>query len=516
MKTRITAGNVSDRFNPCSDINLRFLCELCAAFVYFVVKKYFNHKGHKVKCQSVDNLQYMIAQPNRSLTFPAAILNRRAFTLLEVLIVLGLLVVILGAIWGIVEMFQRSFVRGETRAERSTLVRSLSQLVTDDLCCAIQDPLHPAREPNTSAVRRFGLSGTNTSMRIDVLQINPFRTGATTTQYGVEAPELKTVYYDYVLMSPTGGGLTRRELDFETPTGGMPSHNTSANMSDDPDTLGTQSAIGSETRSLTDIGSTSLADTAVAANTTRVQQQPMPMMPPEMMAANAAARYAANEALQLEMSAPEVVGCWIRYYDGSRWRDSWNSLNRRGLPVAFEITLKMMPLTEAQKLRSSPFAMQIVNGPGVSTVVGSNEAAYAANMAAMRQNATASGSTVSSLTDRVMPTSLTDTVTQQNMMQNRPMGITVEQLAMQLELSPPTEQRIVIRVPTTPLTSQKELQREQPNTQGNQMAANPRQQAPRQIAQRGVEQPRGVASPNPQRQRPSGNRQSSSSGWIRQ
>ncbi|MCL2119274.1 MAG: prepilin-type N-terminal cleavage/methylation domain-containing protein [Planctomycetaceae bacterium] len=468
---------------------------------------------------------------NRSLTFPATVFNRRAFTLFEVLIVMGLLVVIFAAIWGIVEMFQRSFVRGETRAERSTLVRSLSQLVTDDLGCAIQDPLHPARELNANAVRRFGLSGTNTSLRIDVLQINPFRTGGMTTQYGVQAPELKTVYYDYTLLSPTGGGLVRRELDFETPSGMSGQQNAAnANMGDDFDSPVSLSAIGSETRSLADYGSTSLTDSVSAANIAYAQQQPMAMMPPEIMAANAAARYAANEKLQLEMSAPEVVGCWFRYYDGSQWRDNWNSLNRRGLPVAIEITLKMMPLAEARTLRESPWAAQVVNGPGVSTVVAANEAAYAnqyaANMAAMRQNASAIGSSSSladygsgSLTDRAMPTTLTDSVMQQNMMRNQPVGVTVEQLAEQLDLLPPTEQRIVIRVPTTPLTSQKELQREQPTASGSQTAqtsARPRQQAQRTQSQRSVEQPRGTASPNAQRSRPTGNRQSTSPGWIRQ
>ena len=453
--------------------------------------------------------------------------RRCAFTLIEVLIVMGLLVVIFSAIWGIVEMFSRSFVRGETRAERSQLVRSLSLLVTDDLACAIQDPLHPAREANASAVRRFGLSGTNTSIRIDVLQINPFRPGSTTVQYGVQAPELKTVYYDFSLLSPDGGGLTRRELDFETPTG-LPNQQNGigANMGDGYDDTESRTVIGSETRSLADYGGASLTDRVATANTSRSRQQPMPMMSPEMQAANAAARYAANEKLQLEMSATEVVGCWFRYYDGSQWRDNWNSLNQRGLPVAIEITLKMMPLAEARTLRESRLALQVVNGPGVSTVIAANETAYAnqyaANMSAMRQNASAAGSRSSSpadygggsLSDRATQTTLTDRMVQQNMMPNQPMGTTVEQLAEQLDLLPPTEQRIVIRVPTTPLISQKELQREQPTASDNPTDSTRRQRAPRQQAQRSVER-RSTASDNQQRRQRTGNRQQSPD-WIRQ
>ena len=465
-------------------------------------------RSQSAECR-VQSTEYKVKYTLRSAF--CVLRSHRAFTLLEVLIVMALLVVIFGAIWGIVEMFQRSFVRGETRAERSLLVRSLSQLVTDDLSCAIQDPLHPARERNANAVRRFGLSGTNTSIRIDVLQINPFRTGSTTAQYGVQAPELKTVYYDYALYSPNGGGLTRRELDFETPAS-MPMQQNAANMLFSGDDSGGESltAVGSDTPSLADFGGTSLTDRVAATNTTSAQQQTA-MMPPEMLAANAAARSAANEKLQLEMSAPEVVGCWFRYYDGSQWQDSWNSLNRRGLPVAIEITLKMMPLTEAQTLRESPLAAQMVNGPGMSTVVGlqaSDSRLQGLNPPPLTE--------ATSLTDRVMPSSMTDRVMQQNMMQNQPTGITVEQLAAQLDLLPPTEQRIVIRVPTTPLTSQKELQREQPTTQSNQNAANSRRQAPRQQAQRSVATQRGAESPNPQRRQPSGNRQSTSPDWIRQ
>ena len=448
--------------------------------------------------------------------------SHHGFTLIEVLIVMGLLVVIFGAIWGIVETFSKSFTRGEMRAERSQLVRSLSQLVTDDLGCAIQDPLHPARESNGSTVRRFGLSGSNTSMRIDVMQINPFRTGNMTVQYGVQAPELKTVYYDFAMYSPTGGGLTRRELDFETPTGSPGQSQMQSDLGDDTgadfDDTGGLAAIGSDSPSLADYGGgTSLAESVTIANQSQTYQQQM-MMPPEMMAAQQAARNYANDQLQLEMSAPEVVGCWFRYYDGSQWQDNWNSLERKGLPVAIEITLKLMPLVDAQTLRENPMAMQTINGPSTGSMMAANDAAYAQQYAT-NQNAAGltaiGGSTASSLADYGGGSSLADygeaptmadSIMQQNMLMQRPVGLTVEQLAEQLQLMPPSEQRIIVRVPTTPLTSQKELQRTQPQStqQSSQTAAAP----PRQVAPRTVQQS----------QRSSNRRQNQqqSPDWIRQ
>jgi prepilin-type N-terminal cleavage/methylation domain len=453
------------------------------------------------------------------------------FTLIEVLIVMALLIVIFAAIWGIIETFSKSFVRGEIRAERSQLVRSLSQLVTDDLGCAIQDPLHPARESNITTVRRFGLSGTNTSMRIDVMQINPFRTGSMLPQSGVQAPELKTVYYDFAMFSTNGGGLTRRELDFETPTGTQntqtqsPWAETSGNdLNGDFGDADALVAIDSDSPSLADYSSgTSLVDSASVANESYTAQQQASMMTPEEIAIQQAARNFANEQLQLEMSAPEVVGCRFRYYDGSQWHDNWNSLDRKGLPVAIEITLKLMPLVDARTLRESPLALQVVDQPSANSITAANNAAYAQQMATQRSamssntsDMTTTGGMSSSLGDFAGGASLADygespssadMAMQQNMLQRQPVGLTAEQLALQLELPPPTEQRIIVRVPTTPLGSQKELQREQPKPPPQtSRTAEP----PRRIEQRTVQQPQRV---RPQTNR---NNQPQSPDWIRQ
>lgn len=456
----------------------------------------------------------------------------RGFTLLEVLIVMGLLVVILGAIWGIVETFSRSFVSGEIRAERSQLVRSLSQLVTDDLSCAIQDPLHPAREANAGAVRRFGLSGTNTSMRIDVMQINPFRTGGMTSQYGVQAPELKTVYYDFAMYSPNGGGLTRRELDFETPAAASgPSQMQGLMPNASGDGFGMSEGIGSDTPTLADYGSASLTDRLTAANESRAyqRQQSGAMTTPQAAAAQQAMQNIANEQLQLEMSAPEVVGCWFRYYDGSQWHDNWNSLDRKGLPAAIEITLKLMPMVDATALRENPMARQVVNGPVASSMMADNDAAYARQYAANRNGAAGAGGMATgggmapSLGDYAGGTSLADygeaptqadRVVQQNSLMRQPMGLTVEQLAERLELSPPSEQRIIVCVPTTPLASQQELQREQPQSQPVATAQSSRMAAPqRQAATRSMQQSQRGSRDNRSRQTQS---QPQSPDWIRQ
>ncbi|MDR1385573.1 MAG: type II secretion system protein GspJ [Planctomycetaceae bacterium] len=380
--------------------------------------------------------------------------NRRfGFTLIELLISTTLLLILFAILWGLVEMFSRSFQRGESRTERSQLVRSISQLLADDLSCVIQDPLHPARETNSNGARRFGLSGTVHSIRMDVVQINPFRTGGQTVQNGVQAPELKTVYYNFSLLSPNGGGLIRRELDFETP-------------------------VVSQSRST-------------------------------------------NDNQQLAMFAPEVVGCSFRYYNGSQWHNSWNSLDRKGLPVAIEITFQSMPLADAETLRNSPLAGQISNNiPSQQNRMGN----VAQNIEPATENALGSNApslgdsaaNAASLGDLGNAPMTSDTILEQNTLQRN--GVlsagthgqwTLESAAQQLHLPPPTEQRIVVYVPTTPLAAQQELRRERPQTNSQQRSSRQANTAPQPAARQRNSSSRRRSSQQPP-QTPQ------SPDWIRQ
>lgn len=220
----------------------------------------------------------------------------RAFTLLELLVVLALFVALLGILWNVIALFTRSQTQGQRLAERSQMVRSLAQLFEDDLRAAIQDPIHPhVFEPGDDDIRRFGLSGSPQSLRIDVIEINPFASSELGQQQAAifgeglpiqaKATELKTVFYEFRPES----GLSRREIDFETP---------------DIDAPGPEGS---------------------------------------------------------RMTAPEIVDCRFRYFNGSAWSDSWESLDRNGLPVAIEATLCSLPLGEAIRLQRQRLAGESPN-----------------------------------------------------------------------------------------------------------------------------------------------------------
>lgn len=276
---------------------------------------------------------------------------RRGFTLLEVVIATLLVAVLMGAVYQTLYIYRMMFERGETQTEEIQLIRTLSQQLSDDLVGAIQDPVFVdpmSRGP--SGARRFGLFGTATELRIDVLQIPAFQIAPTPTAQEMadtteprklQAPELQTVYYSFYdtasldsTLPDSRVGLTRRELDFET-----------------PEPLDT-------------------ADPTELAGVSLSEETPTEELP-AVAAASTFDRLLEVGADSSVMWAPEVVSLRFRYFDGSRWRKSWDSLARKGLPVAVEMRLAVVSLADADAFRgtSSVIDMEFETGtPGSVSV----------------------------------------------------------------------------------------------------------------------------------------------------
>ena len=281
--------------------------------------------------------------------------NRRSgMTLLEILIALSLMVVLLGFVWSMVTLFSTDYLAGEKRAGRAQLVRSISQMLSDDLGAAVQDPVHPTPSSGnqTIFVRRFGLHGDETSMQIDVIQPNLLAESATLAENRAAAassskparpqvPELKTVFYEFVppnalqnggiRRDPSGRtqtqaglarkyGLSRKELSYEAP---------------DP-------TAAEEARRQ--------SRSPFSAQQAAAQPEPQPFLS------------AAQLAMEIDDGTawmPEVVDCRFRYYDGKNWFPSWDSIKKNGLPAAIEVRLKLLPLDDVETLRTSPLLYRL-------------------------------------------------------------------------------------------------------------------------------------------------------------
>jgi prepilin-type N-terminal cleavage/methylation domain-containing protein len=394
---------------------------------------------------------------------------RAGFTLLEILLALALIAVLLAGVSAITSLYSRNYTTTERRVSRAQLARSISQMLSEDLGAAVQDPIQALEDdPNRQFIRRFGLRGDSRSLQIDVVQPNLFATTATAEENrrvaegGAKSPELrqvpelKTIFYEFVpinalepldgekadatdeldaafetetggssltgsLSSPAGTtgldetfgagdeygaaldgttgtiadgvfvsadgtttfrpltrkfGLSRRELDFETPIPGAEVATVDDSFDDYEAAAEEGRVVSSLTGSLSappDASQTTLAgsgfvdgtgalegtstdSTAIAETTNPFDQLPL------------TAAQVAMDADDGTTWAPEALDCRFRYYDGENWLDSWDSIEKGGLPVAIKVDLKLAPLDDVDLYRASPLLFNLPIPPEPSAI----------------------------------------------------------------------------------------------------------------------------------------------------
>ncbi|MBR5243692.1 MAG: prepilin-type N-terminal cleavage/methylation domain-containing protein, partial [Thermoguttaceae bacterium] len=391
------------------------------------------------------------------------------FTLLEILLALALIAVLLAGVSAIVSLYSRNYTSTERRVSRAQMARSISQMLSEDLGAAVQDPIQSvADDPNRQFIRRFGLRGDSRSLQIDVVQPNLFAKTATADENrrvaeggsksteSRQVPELKTIFYEFVpinalepldgeksdatseldaafgtetggssltgsLSSPPGAsglddafgaqdeldatldgttgtiadgifvsadgtttfrpltrkfGLSRRELDFETPTPGAEVASVD-DMFDEYEAAAEEGrAVSTLTGSLSappDASQTTLAGSGFVGGTgalegtstdptaTAEAENPFDRLP-------LTAAQVAMDADDGTTWAPEALDCRFRYYDGENWLDSWDSIEKGGLPVAIKVDLKLAPLDDVDLYRASPLLFNLPIPPEPSAI----------------------------------------------------------------------------------------------------------------------------------------------------
>ena len=405
--------------------------------------------------------------------------SRVGFTLLEILLALALIAVLLAGVSAITSLYSRNYTSTERRVSRAQLARSISQMLSEDLGAAVQDPIQAVEDdPNRQFIRRFGLRGDSRSLQIDVVQPNLFATTATAEENrrvaeggsksleSRQVPELKTIFYEFVplnaleplegeedsataeldaafetetgdgssltgsLSSPAGAsgldetfgavdeygatfdgttgtiadgifvgadgttivrpltrkfGLSRRELDFETPVPG-------AEVAAVDDPFGEYEAAAEEGRAVSTLtgslsappdasqttlagnglvgGTGALEGTSTDSTATAEAENPFDRLP-------LTAAQVAMDADDGTTWAPEALDCRFRYYDGENWLDSWDSIEKGGLPVAIKVDLKLAPLDDVDLYRASPLLFNLPIPPEPSAIANAANGANA-------------------------------------------------------------------------------------------------------------------------------------------
>ena len=268
----------------------------------------------------------------------------RGFTLIEVLLATALSVTLLLALWTLFGIYTSLFTVGQTKTETSQLARALLKQLADDLHSAIQDPIPgaPAKPRSSTPLRRFVLSGSSDQLRLDVLQVTPLQGNPNPVgdserleqePSAARVPELRTVYYTFRDPLRTTGptesaepsaqnlpGLVRRELDFETPPDTEPGSGPSGGLAE-LEASGEVMPGGEPSggAGASDPSGVELVDTSITW-------------------------------------VPEVVRLAFRYFDGSGWTGQWNSLSRKSLPVAVEVTMQLGTVAPSSETLGEPEA----------------------------------------------------------------------------------------------------------------------------------------------------------------
>lgn len=354
--------------------------------------------------------------------------RRAAFTLMEMLLVLALMAVLMAGLSSMTRLFSRNYSADERRVGRAQLARSISQMLSDDLGAAIQDPISAVDDdPTRQYVRHFGLRGDSRSLQIDVVQPSSFAviadeeenrrvmSGGDKNSATRQVPELKTVFYEFVpinqtqrlpgetgdestessdgqdlgsrlvgsLLGDAGStttgafsansvsdapfwdgvrplaqkfGLSRRELDYETPD----DDETGDGVGDESENEADASRLAGSLLTTPDSSDSTLHSGNEGATTADDAEN---SIDPQMTAAQIALDSDDGAAW-----APEVLDCRFRYFDGAAWRESWDSLEMNGLPVAIKVELKLAPLDDVDLYRASPLFASLPRVPSLSEI----------------------------------------------------------------------------------------------------------------------------------------------------
>lgn len=301
---------------------------------------------------------------------------RGGFTLLEMLVTAILSAVLLAGLWTLFNTYMRLFESGQIKTEQSQLVRALAQQIADDLravvAVSIAEPqsasstgtsgsslapsidsslppapgtiLQTGAQSDTAATAdrfesransavpklpKFRLVGTLHALRLDALQPGStesesiddesMMTTMTRSDEHVPAvPELRTIVYSFEEEREV------RETDRKTPPGLL-------RVDIDWQYAMRQSGVGRRDA----VSASSGTDAAIADSLESLGLASTGML--ELISENA------------KMHVPEVVHCEFRYFDGSDWLDEWDSTERKSLPSAVEVTLRLEPPPERWK-----------------------------------------------------------------------------------------------------------------------------------------------------------------------
>lgn len=266
-------------------------------------------------------------------------MNRRAFTLLEVMLSMALVTFVLAAVGTAVHLHLRVVDSGQTQVEEAQLARALLRRIADDLRSAVQKQQIDIAElmPEAGAVadvanemQSFGTPGSG---------------GGELGSLGDEGGDL-TSGLSELTEPPPQPGLYGNMFELQVDTSRTPRIDEYAAFSAD-DTGSAAVGCLSDLKNVTYYVLGNIYGGASEFSEFSEASQGGGLVRREMNRATAA--YAADmgqlDQFQQDLGpiAPEVAAIGFLYFDGTDVVTEWDSQERGGLPMAVEVTLYIRP-----------------------------------------------------------------------------------------------------------------------------------------------------------------------------
>ena len=250
--------------------------------------------------------------------------RRRGFTLLELLLALGLSVLLLSAIGMAIDLHLRLLQSGRAEVEQAQLARAVLRKIADDLRSAVQ------YQSTTKGASSSNGGSTTTADSID-------GTGGFTDGMMDDSSADRTSNLVDAESLPTVPGIYGNDRQLQVDTSRLPRLDQLRSL------LSAEEMFGSDRMS--DIRNVLYfhSNSSPSVESISPLGQENGLMRRDRDRAEALQSFQQGDTIEAsgdeELLAPEVTDIQFRYFDGSEWLDQWDSTEQNGLPVAVEVTV---------------------------------------------------------------------------------------------------------------------------------------------------------------------------------
>lgn len=275
----------------------------------------------------------------------------RGFTLIEVLIALGLSVVLISAVYGAVEMYYRFQTAGRAEIRGQQLLRSLTRLIARDLASVVQAPPEPATASSSTGQAADSVdssSGSSTGSSTSSSSSSSSSSGSTSSTFS--GSSFDSMAKGGTSSTTTTSGTATSFLGLEE--AGRPVifglagteqllHLTVSLPTREMNYISLSSAAIPEDRS-GDLQIITFGLAPIDAMSMTILQKNLKTSRPSVglgrRVRDLFSPFGTDESLESQhLLAPEVTELGFRYFDSGEWFSTWDSVTMGRLPRAVEI-----------------------------------------------------------------------------------------------------------------------------------------------------------------------------------